>query len=151
MAVTITRTPWIDDDGTGTTGTVLNNAIKTELYGQIDAALAQVPQTGARLTAPAFLTANGFTAVASGVPTLAFNIPGGGRQGILEVWTMLPGSGLSAWGAAARILWDGYASVVMTTNKTPYMEITTDGAAGVFLTVGQTHSGVAWGYTLLGV
>ena len=33
---TITRTPWIDDDGTGTTGTVLNNAVKTELYNQID-------------------------------------------------------------------------------------------------------------------
>lgn len=40
MATTITRTPWIDDDGSGTTGTVLNNAIKTELYDQIDAALA---------------------------------------------------------------------------------------------------------------
>jgi Chaperone of endosialidase len=42
MAVTIVRTPWIDDDGSGTTGTVLNNAIKTELYGQIDGALAQL-------------------------------------------------------------------------------------------------------------
>jgi hypothetical protein len=40
MATTIVRTPWIDDDGSGTTGTVLNNAIKTELYNQIDAALA---------------------------------------------------------------------------------------------------------------
>ena len=36
MAATITRTPWIDDDGTGTTGTVINNAVKTELYNQID-------------------------------------------------------------------------------------------------------------------
>lgn len=42
MAVTIVRTPWIDDDGSGTTGTVLNNAIKTELYNQIDAALANL-------------------------------------------------------------------------------------------------------------
>ncbi len=33
----ITRTPMIDDDGTGTTGTVVNNAWKTELYNQIDA------------------------------------------------------------------------------------------------------------------
>jgi hypothetical protein len=40
MATTIPRTPWIDDDGSGTTGTVLNNAIKTELYDQIDAAFA---------------------------------------------------------------------------------------------------------------
>ena len=36
----ITRTPWIDDDGSGTTGTVINNAEKTLLYNQIDAALA---------------------------------------------------------------------------------------------------------------
>lgn len=40
MAVTITRTAWTDDDGSGTTGTVLNNAVKTSLYAQIDAALA---------------------------------------------------------------------------------------------------------------
>jgi hypothetical protein len=33
----ITRTPWIDDDGTGTTGTIINNAEKTLLYNQIDA------------------------------------------------------------------------------------------------------------------
>jgi hypothetical protein len=33
----ITRTPMIDDDGSGTTGTIINNAWKQELYGQIDA------------------------------------------------------------------------------------------------------------------
>lgn len=33
----ITRTPIIDDDGTGTTGTIINNAWKTEFYNQIDA------------------------------------------------------------------------------------------------------------------
>jgi len=32
----ITRTPIIDDDGTGTTGTVIDNVWKTELYNQID-------------------------------------------------------------------------------------------------------------------
>jgi len=32
----ITRTPWIDDDGSGTVGTVINNAEKTALYTQID-------------------------------------------------------------------------------------------------------------------
>lgn len=46
MAVTIARTAWIDDDGTGTTGTVINNAVKTELYNQIDGALAQLAQGG---------------------------------------------------------------------------------------------------------
>jgi hypothetical protein len=44
MAVTITRTAWIDDDGTGTSGTVINNAEKTTIYNQIDAALAQLAQ-----------------------------------------------------------------------------------------------------------
>jgi hypothetical protein len=32
----ITRTPMIDDDGSGTTGTIINNAWKQELYDQID-------------------------------------------------------------------------------------------------------------------
>lgn len=32
----ITRTNMIDDDGSGTTGTILNNAWKQELYNQID-------------------------------------------------------------------------------------------------------------------
>jgi Chaperone of endosialidase len=44
MAVTIVRTNWIDDDGSGTVGTVINNAVKTDLYNQIDGALAKVPQ-----------------------------------------------------------------------------------------------------------
>jgi hypothetical protein len=44
MAVTIVRTNWIDDDGTGTTGTVINNAVKTALYNDIDGALAKVAQ-----------------------------------------------------------------------------------------------------------
>src|SRR4029450_4583277 len=35
----ITRTPWTDDDGTGTTGTIINNAEQTLPYNQIDAAL----------------------------------------------------------------------------------------------------------------
>jgi hypothetical protein len=36
----ITRTPMQDDDGTGTTGTILNNAWKQEFYNQIDGAVA---------------------------------------------------------------------------------------------------------------
>jgi hypothetical protein len=39
-ATLITRTPMIDDDGSGEVGTVINNAWKTELYNQIDAAIA---------------------------------------------------------------------------------------------------------------
>lgn len=33
----LARTAWTDDDGTGTTGTILNNAEKVTLYNQIDA------------------------------------------------------------------------------------------------------------------
>jgi len=32
----ITRTSMVDDDGSGTVGTIINNAWKTELYNQID-------------------------------------------------------------------------------------------------------------------
>jgi len=42
MAVTIARTAWTDDDGSGTTGAIINNAVKTGLYDQIDGALGQV-------------------------------------------------------------------------------------------------------------
>lgn len=37
MPSAITRTSMIDDDGSGTTGTIINNAWKTEFYNQIDA------------------------------------------------------------------------------------------------------------------
>lgn len=55
----ITRTTMIDDDGSGTTGTILNNAWKQELYGQIDqfvgGALVDVPFNAANYTASAGL------------------------------------------------------------------------------------------------
>ena len=38
----ITRTAMVDDDGSGTTGTVINNAWKQQFYDQIDAADAAV-------------------------------------------------------------------------------------------------------------
>jgi hypothetical protein len=87
MAVTITRTALVDDDGTGTTGTVVNNAVKTELYDQIDAALASVGNP-ANLTASvpvnkggtgaATLTAHG---VVIGNGTSAVNVTGAGTAG----------------------------------------------------------------------
>jgi hypothetical protein len=40
----ITRTPIIDDDGSGTSGTVIDNAWKQEFYNQIDA-FAGAPKT----------------------------------------------------------------------------------------------------------
>jgi hypothetical protein len=55
----ITRTAMVDDDGTGTTGTVINNAWKQQLYDQIDAAdtamgtWTSVPYNAANFTASA--------------------------------------------------------------------------------------------------
>jgi hypothetical protein len=56
----ITRTAMVDDDGSGTTGTIINNAWKTEFYNQIDSALASgggaaivdVPFSAANFTTP---------------------------------------------------------------------------------------------------
>lgn len=42
MAVTIVRDADIDDDGSGTTGTIHNNAWKSQIYDRIDTALAAV-------------------------------------------------------------------------------------------------------------
>lgn len=43
----ITRTSMTDDDGTGTTGTIINNAWKTQLYDQIDSVLNGVTKDNA--------------------------------------------------------------------------------------------------------
>lgn len=70
----ITRTAWTDDDGSGTTGTVINNAEKTTLYGQIDAAIDGADATtrtvakggtgATTLTAHGVVLGNGTSAVA---------------------------------------------------------------------------------------
>jgi hypothetical protein len=62
----ITRTPIIDDDGTGTTGTVIDNAWKTELYNQIDGLAGG---TWAWATVP-FNAANFWPGVTAGHVTL---------------------------------------------------------------------------------
>jgi hypothetical protein len=41
----ITRTAWTDDDGTGTTGTLINNAAKTTLYDELDARWSEITVT----------------------------------------------------------------------------------------------------------
>jgi len=62
--MSITRTPIIDDDGSGTTGTVLDNAWKQELYDQIDGTVGGIWQY------PAFAAGN-FSAAAPGVWTVS--------------------------------------------------------------------------------
>jgi hypothetical protein len=64
----ITRTPIHDDDGSGTTGTIIDNAWKQELYNQIDAGLAPVS------AAPVYGT---WTPIDGSGATLTFNVLGG--------------------------------------------------------------------------
>ena len=58
----ITRTPIVDDDGSGTTGTVINNAWKQQFYDQIDAvapgppAWVDVPYSASNFTASGAMT-----------------------------------------------------------------------------------------------
>jgi len=61
----ITRTAMVDDDGSGTTGTIINNAWKTELYNQIDGALG----SGGNWVDVAFNAAN-FSAAGGGTWTV---------------------------------------------------------------------------------
>lgn len=41
----ITRTSWTDDDGSGTTGTIINNAAKTTLYDELDGRWSEITTT----------------------------------------------------------------------------------------------------------
>ncbi len=67
----ITRTAIVDDNGTGTTGTILNNAWKQELYGQID---SSVPSVLVKQNYAAANTATGYTALgALTMPPLGLN------------------------------------------------------------------------------
>lgn len=56
----ITRTPIVDDDGTGTTGTLINAAWKDEFYDQIDAAIAASPGSPVEQTTTATGDQNNF-------------------------------------------------------------------------------------------
>jgi hypothetical protein len=95
MAVTIVRTPWIDDDGTGTTGTVLNNAVKTALYNDIDGALAKVAQlaggntfTGNQsITGTVTVSGTGhvFSSVATGAFTTQFRNATAGTGNVMQL------------------------------------------------------------------
>ena len=68
----ITRTAITDDDGTGTTGTVINAAWKTELYDQIDALVAGVNTLtdGATVALNAGLPGGVYRLVAAGDRTI---------------------------------------------------------------------------------
>ncbi len=95
----ITRTAWTDDDGSGTTGTVINNAVKTELYNQIDAVVAAVAPATGQLVFPASQNASANantlddyeegtftpTIISSGGGTPTYALQGGGYAKIGQV------------------------------------------------------------------
>ena len=66
----ITRTSQVDDDGSGTTGTIWNNAWKQELYDQIDATTASATSSFS------FVDASGAGLVLNAVATLVDVRPG---------------------------------------------------------------------------
>lgn len=110
----ITRTPIVDDDGTGTTGTVLDNAWKQELYGQIDAALGNV-------TAP-FRLPPAISVSLSGVNNDW--APAGRTTAV--VWLLSPTAGAFLTGIAAEA--DGTQHLLVN-------------QAGVSLTLSNAHTG----------
>lgn len=105
----ITRTPLVDDDGSGHTGTVLNNAWLTALYDALDAAITApwvVPTfSAANFTAGASMT---WTVDAGDVVTCAYRLQGKTMQVVFELTTTSVGGTLStalligngAWGGA---------------------------------------------------
>jgi len=110
----IVRTPWIDDDGTGTTGTIINNAEKQLLYTQIDEAIGGV-WTPVPFNAANFPGTPGITAgqvllnsvVVLNTYTMLWNLQIGGcptpsTAGILLLVPGLP-AGRSAWHTFAPI------------------------------------------------
>jgi hypothetical protein len=102
MAVTIVRTAWIDDDGTGTTGTVINNAVKTALYNDIDGALAKVAQLAGNNTFTGGLTCNTLLATfAAGVGALQF----GGANFTVTATAPTPGIAVQNLSASTQSLY----------------------------------------------
>ena len=79
----ITRTPMVDDDGTGTTGTVINNAWKQQFYDQIDAFVASIQPSGIMTWTPAW-TSSG-TAPVLGSGTITGNYARTGRVVVFNI------------------------------------------------------------------
>lgn len=86
-ALTIGRTAWTDDDGSGTTGTVVNNAAKTALYDQIDAVIASI--VSATTTLNATVVTSSLTSLGNLAGNVHINTAGtyqeGARTGQLSV------------------------------------------------------------------
>jgi hypothetical protein len=148
----ITRTAMVDDDGSGTTGTIINNAWKTELYNQIDAAgagaSASFTPTDASGASLAFTTANGLWVTIGPVVVAVLNVvypttangsqafvtlPAGGGTGLFQAGTIAfsdYGSPFTAYvpSATNKIGFATFAGAVLTnvmlSGKTVHMTVT---------------------------
>jgi hypothetical protein len=145
MAPTITRTPFVDDDLSGTTGTVINNAWKQELYDQIDAVVAAedvavttVPHGG---TGVATLAAHGVV-VGNGASTV--NVTGAGTAG-----QILTSNGASADPTFQAPAGAGVSTVTTTGNITALALPTGTGNLVIYMNNASlaTIQGIAAGLT----
>jgi hypothetical protein len=133
MAVTIVRTPWVDDDGTGTTGTVINNAVKTALYNDIDGALAKVAQLAGGNTFTGAQIINTSLQISTSTVGGKLNIGVvGGVAGAAALWLQNtdPGNNLayavfvnSAFGIAGTITQTGATSVLFQATSDARLKI----------------------------
>lgn len=103
MAITITRTAWTDDDGTGTVGSVINNAEKTGLYNQIDAALALLlPLAGGTLDGLLVSTSGGIRQAGSAMTRIENTggvVPSGAAGAGVEIYN----SGIQAFNRTTAV------------------------------------------------
>src|SRR5437667_2558437 len=92
----ITRTALTDDDGSGTTGTVINNALKTELYDQIDAAITAATTAATAADVDAGLCEGRLT-LTSGTPITTSDVTGATNV----YWTPYQGNRIALYDGAA--------------------------------------------------
>jgi hypothetical protein len=117
----ITRTALTDDSGLGTDGTILNNAWKTELYDQIDAALDDFDDDVDAAIAAAVATSDAAVRTVAkggtGVATLAAHglLIGNGTNAVAVSGAGTAGQVLTSNGASADPTFQGQTTMVAST------------------------------------
>lgn len=100
----ITRTSWVDDDGSGQTGTVINNAEKTTLYNQIDAYVGgnwgTIPFSAGNYSS----NSGAWTVTAGNQITLAYSVMGQGTPDGRVIYVTYQISGTSTLALSATYL-----------------------------------------------
>jgi hypothetical protein len=134
----ITRTPMVDDDGSGTTGTIINNAWKQEFYGQIDSFADGV------WVDIAFNAANYTVVTGSGTWTITAGNQNTFARAILNQHTVLVAfylSGMSTTGSitAFGITIPGIANVTKAVGGTLHWFGSTGVGAGYFEVISNTN------------